>query len=78
MYNIGSGVEQSVEEVTDRILSLLDKSQGLKSYVADRPGHDRRYLLNSAKIRRELGWEPEVGFEDGMRRTVEWYVAHEE
>lgn len=52
--------------------------RSLKSYVADRPGHDRRYLLNSAKIRRELGWEPEVGFEDGMRRAVEWYVAHEE
>lgn len=78
VYNIGSGVEQSVEEITDRILSLLGKPHSLKSYVADRPGHDRRYLLNSAKICRELGWEPEIGFEDGMRRTVEWYVAHEE
>jgi dTDP-glucose 4,6-dehydratase len=77
LYNIGSGVERSVEEVTDRILSLLDKPQSLKEYVPDRPGHDRRYLLNSGKIRRELGWAPEVAFEEGMRRTVEWYVANE-
>ncbi len=78
LYNIGSGVEQSVEQITDCILSILDKPQSLKSYVADRPGHDRRYLLNSGKIRRELGWTPEVGFKDGMRLTVEWYTRHEE
>lgn len=77
-YNIGSGMEQSVEQIADHILALLDKPSSLKTYVADRPGHDRRYLLNSSKIRRELAWRPEVGFEDGMRRTVEWYAAHEE
>ena len=60
------------------ILALLDKPQSLKTYVPDRPGHDRRYLLNSAKIRRELGWAPEVGFEEGMRATVAWYVEHED
>lgn len=76
-YNIGSGVEQSVEEITDRILALLDKPTSLKCYVADRPGHDRRYLLNSGKIRRELGWAPEVGFDEGMQLTVEWYVENE-
>lgn len=77
LYNIGSGVEQSVEEITDRVLALLGKPETLKTYVPDRPGHDRRYLLNSTKIRRELGWEPEVGFEQGMRLTVEWYCANE-
>jgi dTDP-glucose 4,6-dehydratase len=78
LYNIGSGVEQSVEQITDRILALLGKPHSLKAYVPDRPGHDRRYLLNSAKIRRELGWAPEVGFEQGMRETVDWYVANQE
>jgi dTDP-glucose 4,6-dehydratase len=73
LYNIGSGVEQSVEQITDRILTLLGKPESLKEYVADRPGHDRRYLLNSEKIRRELGWQPEVDFDEGMRRTVAWY-----
>jgi dTDP-glucose 4,6-dehydratase len=66
-----------VEQITDQILALLNKPQSLKSYVPDRPGHDRRYLLNSGKIRRELGWAPEVPFEDGMRQTVAWYVANE-
>ncbi len=78
MYNIGSGVEQSVEEITDRVLELLGKPQSLKTYVPDRPGHDRRYLLNSTKIRRELGWQPEVDFAQGMQATVEWYRTHEE
>jgi dTDP-D-glucose 4,6-dehydratase len=77
LYNIGSGIEQSVEEITDRILALLGKPASLKRYVPDRPGHDRRYLLNSGKIRAELGWAPEVPFEEGMRRTVDWYVANE-
>lgn len=71
-------MEQSVEQITDHILALLDKPASLKHYVADRPGHDRRYLLNSAKIRRELGWAPEVPFEEGMRRAVAWYAATEE
>ena len=78
LYNIGSGVEQSVEQITDQILALLGKPASLKTYVPDRPGHDRRYLLNSEKIRRELGWKPLVPFEDGMRRTVAWYVDNEE
>lgn len=77
LYNIGSGVEQSVEQIADRILAELGKPPSLKSYVPDRPGHDRRYLLNSGKIRRELGWQPEVDFDEGMRRTVAWYVANE-
>ena len=73
-YNVGSEVEASIEEIADRVLELTGKPESLKTIVPDRPGHDRRYLLDSSKIRRELGWEPEIGFEDGLRETVEWYA----
>jgi len=75
-YNIGTGVERSVEQITDIILTTLGKPASLKTYVPDRPGLDRRYLLDSAKIRRELGWEPKVPFEQGIRDTVLWYRDH--
>jgi dTDP-glucose 4,6-dehydratase len=75
-YNVGSGVEASIEEIADRVLELTGKPGSLKTIVPDRPGHDRRYLLDSAKIGRELGWQPEIGFEDGLRETVEWYAAN--
>jgi len=75
-YNVGSEVEASIEEIADRVLELTGKPESLKTIVPDRPGHDRRYLLDSSKIRRELGWEPEIGFEDGLRETVEWYAAN--
>ena len=75
-YNVGSGVEASIEEIADRVLALTGKPESLKTIVPDRPGHDRRYLLDSSKLRRELGWEPEIGFEDGLRETVEWYAAN--
>ncbi|MDE0637498.1 MAG: dTDP-glucose 4,6-dehydratase [Candidatus Poribacteria bacterium] len=77
-YNIGSGVEKSIEEITDFILDVLNKPQHLKTYVPDRPGHDCRYLLDSDKIHRELGWEPEISFEHGMRQTIQWYVENRE
>ncbi|WP_394765262.1 GDP-mannose 4,6-dehydratase, partial [Stenotrophomonas sp.] len=47
------------------------------TYVADRPGHDRRYAIDASKLKRELGWKPMVGFEDGMARTVNWYLDNE-
>jgi dTDP-glucose 4,6-dehydratase len=72
-YNVGTGVEKTVEEVTDIILAVLGKPASLKTYVADRPGLDRRYALDSTKIRTELGWAPQVDFETGMRDTVLWY-----
>ncbi len=75
-YNVGSAVEASIEEIADRVLELTGKPDSLKTIVPDRPGHDRRYLLDSSKIGRELGWEPEIGFEDGLRETVEWYAAN--
>ena len=61
---------------SDLVLSALDKPAELKTIVPDRPGHDRRYLLDSSKLRRELGWQPEVGWEDGLRATVRWYAEN--
>ena len=59
------------------MLELTGKPESLKKIVPDRPGHDRRYLLDSSKLRRELGWQPQVSFEDGLRATVDWYRSHE-
>jgi dTDP-glucose 4,6-dehydratase len=75
-YNVGSGVEVSIEELANLLLELTGKPQSLKTIVADRPGHDRRYLLDSSKIRRELGWAPIISWEQGLRDTVEWYRAN--
>jgi len=75
-YNVGSGVERSIAEIADLVLELTGKPESLKTIVPDRPGHDRRYLLDSSKLRRELGWEPQISFEDGMSATVEWYGAN--
>jgi dTDP-glucose 4,6-dehydratase len=72
-YNVGSGIERSIEEIADLVLELTGKPEALKSIVPDRPGHDRRYLLDSSKLRRQLGWKPDVDFEEGLRRTVGWY-----
>ena len=77
-YNVGSGVEKSIEEISDFILDVLDKPQQLKTYVPDRPGHDCRYLLDSRKIDREIGWKPKIPFEEGMRETIQWYIENQE
>jgi dTDP-glucose 4,6-dehydratase len=74
-YNVGSGIEASIEEIADLVLELTVKPESLKTIVPDRPGHDRRYLLDSSKLREELGWAPEISWEDGLRETVEWYAA---
>jgi dTDP-glucose 4,6-dehydratase len=75
-YHVGTGVEASIEQIADRVLDVLGKPATLKTIVPDRPGHDRRYLLDTAKIRRELGWTPEVDFDHGMADTVAWYAAN--
>jgi dTDP-glucose 4,6-dehydratase len=73
-YHVGSGIEASIEEIADAVLGALGKPESLKEIVPDRPGHDRRYLLDCTKIRTELGWEPTVGFEEGLAETVRWYA----
>ena len=75
-YNVGSGVERSIDEIADLVLELTRKPTSLKTIVPDRPGHDRRYLLNSSKLRRDLGWQPEISFEDGLRAVADWYEAN--
>lgn len=77
-YNVGTGEEYSVEEVTDLILEALEMDESLKTYVEDRPGHDKRYLLDCTKIRDELGFEPQIDFESGLKDTIEWYKNHPE
>jgi dTDP-glucose 4,6-dehydratase len=75
-YNVGSGVEASIVDIADVVLATLGKPDSLKTIVPDRPGHDRRYLLDSAKLRTELGWAPAIEFASGLANTVEWYAAH--
>ena len=77
-YNIGSGVEKSIEEIADAVLKRLNKPMTLRVYIEERPGHDRRYLLDITKIREKLGWEPEIDFEEGMDEVVDWYGKHED
>jgi len=76
-YNIGSGIEKNIEEIAQAVLSRLNKPDSLKVYVEDRPGHDRRYLLDTNKIKHELGWIPSIDFEIGMNEIVEWYKNNE-
>ena len=85
-YNIGGLEERTNLEVVHTLCDLLDEmapsAQGsyrrLIRFVADRPGHDRRYGIDASKIRRELGWAPARGFEQGIRETVRWYLDHRE
>lgn len=77
-YNVGSGIEKSIEEITEIILTELHQPESMKMYVEDRPSHDRRYLLDSSKITNELGWKPEIIFEQGIKDVIEWYKNHPE
>ena len=72
-YNVGSGIEATIEDIADRVLELAGKPASLKTIVPDRPGHDRRYLLDATKVREELGWAPARGFDEGLAETVDWY-----
>jgi dTDP-glucose 4,6-dehydratase len=75
-YNVGSGIEVSVAELATRILDHLGRPRDLIETVPDRPGHDRRYLLDSSRLRGELGWAPVHDFERGLAATMQWYVTH--
>ena len=72
-YNVGSGYEASIDELANLVLAALKKPASLKTVVPDRPGHDRRYVLDSSKIQREVGWAPVVAFHEGLVATVRWY-----
>jgi len=76
VYNVGGHNERRNIDVVKTILHELDKPETLISFVTDRPGHDRRYAIDPAKIHAELGWLPTTAFEDGIRSTVQWYVEH--
>jgi dTDP-glucose 4,6-dehydratase len=75
-YHVGTGVEASIEQIADGVLGALRKPSSLKTIVPDRPGHDRRYLLDATKIGDELGWKPTVDFEAGLAETVAWYAGN--
>ncbi len=75
-YHVGTGVERDIEQIADAVLDALGKPASLKTIVPDRPGHDRRYVLDFTKITRELGWQPEVDFDRGLADTVDWYARH--
>jgi dTDP-glucose 4,6-dehydratase len=76
VYNIGGRSERTNLSVAQAILDHLGKPHSLIRFVADRPGHDRRYAMDFSKIEKELGWSPLVTFEEGIRRTVEWYQTY--
>jgi dTDP-glucose 4,6-dehydratase len=75
-YNIGGKSERENIAVTKAILREVGKPETLIRHVQDRPGHDRRYALDISKIERELGWTPQVTFEEGLKRTVRWYLEN--
>jgi dTDP-glucose 4,6-dehydratase len=85
-YNVGGDAERQNIEVVKVICALLDERrpragepprESLITYVKDRPGHDRRYAIDASKLKRELGWAPTVSFEEGIARTVDWYLGNQ-
>lgn len=77
-YCLGGGNELKNIELTKNILNIMKKSEDMIEYVGDRPGHDFRYAMDCTKAKNELGWEPEVNFEQGLAKTVKWYQKSEE
>ncbi|MGB9616468.1 MAG: dTDP-glucose 4,6-dehydratase [Desulfomonilaceae bacterium] len=76
VYNIGAGAELPNIEIVRLILKILGRPETLIRFVEDRPGHDRRYAMDATKLRNELGWAPQVEFEEGLALTVKWYQEH--
>jgi len=78
IYNIGGCNEKANMEVISLILNRLGKPKSLIRHVADRPGHDRRYAIDAGKIINELGWQPSVSFEQGLNKTIDWYLQNQD
>ncbi|MEI7028403.1 dTDP-glucose 4,6-dehydratase [Paenibacillus sp. y28] len=78
IYNIGGGNERTNLQIVNTILKKLNKSTDLISYIDDRLGHDRRYAIDSSKIRKELGWKPVFTFDIGIRKTIDWYLNNKD
>jgi len=78
VYNIGGHNEYPNIEIVKRILGHLGKPESLIEYVTDRPGHDRRYAIDAAKMEEQLGWTPRYTFEEALPKTIEWYLANDE
>lgn len=78
VYNVGGHNEKSNLDVVKIILKALGKNEDLITFVKDRPGHDRRYAIDPTKIHNELGWLPQTKFEDGITKTIEWYLANKD
>lgn len=78
VYNIGGHNEKTNMEITRLILDAMGKDESSIEYVQDRLGHDRRYAIANDKIQKELGWEPSIKFEDGIKLTIEWYLNNQE
>lgn len=76
VYNIGASQEMTNIEIIKLILKHLNKTEELIQYVKDRPGHDRRYAIDSSKIQNELGWKPSFRFEEALAQTIDWYLAN--
>ncbi len=78
VYNFGGRAEMSNIGLTRRLLELLDRPESLIRFVPDRPGHDQRYAIDCSRAENELDWSPQVGFDDGLAATVEWYLQNSE
>ncbi len=78
VYNLGGNAEKPNIEIVKFILNYLKKPETLITYVKDRPGHDRRYAMDVSFIKKELGWEPKIKFEDGLASTIQWYLDNKE
>lgn len=78
VYNVGGHNEMKNLDIVKLICRTLGKPEGLIQFVTDRKGHDRRYAIDPTKIHRELGWLPETKFADGIQKTIQWYVNHED
>ncbi len=76
VYNIGGHNEMRNIDIVKRICRELGKSESLIEFVEDRKGHDLRYAIDNTKIQTALGWQPEVKFEDGIRKTIQWYLGN--